>query len=43
MEDINKEILERETLLEECNLKDWGLKACLPALITYWVHIRIPE
>ena len=41
MQDINAELLERETDLEEYNLWDHGLKARLLALITRWVQIRI--
>ena len=41
MSDINADLLERETELEDYNPRDKGLEAFLPASITHWVHIRL--
>ena len=36
MKEVNSEIMERETDLEEYNPRDQGLKASLPLSITRW-------
>ena len=43
MRDINADIIEMETELEEYNPRDQGLKARLPASITRWVQIRLSD
>ena len=41
MRAVNVEIMERDTKLEEYNPIDRGLKARLPASITFWMQIRL--
>ena len=39
--DVNKEIMERETDMEEYNPRDWDLNVQLPESITCWVQIQL--
>ena len=41
IQDVNEELLEWESELEEYNPRDRGLNTRLPALITHWIQILV--